>query len=155
DVPLHAGQSPGRARRRAPRARRRRTARRRRHARVHARRDREASRPRGLGARAAGRGPGAAGATRGARALPRARAGAAPARRRAWASREGAVLEGEILAVAEAYFTFLEGQGPGRAAPDALQRFFEEARPGRGYDRQVTQALDDLMRRGEATLKAS
>jgi len=73
----------------------------------------------------------------------------------AWASREGAVLEGEILAVAEAYFTFLEGQGPGRAAPDALQRFFEEARPGKGYDRQVTQALDDLMRRGEATLKAS
>jgi len=72
-----------------------------------------------------------------------------------WTTREGAALEGEILAVAEAYFTFLEGQGPGRAAPDALQRFFAEVRPGKGYDRQVTQALDDLMRRGEATLKAS
>jgi DNA-binding response OmpR family regulator len=70
-----------------------------------------------------------------------------------WTTRDA--LEGEILAVAEAYFRFLEGQGPGRAAPDALQRFFEEARPGKGYDRQVTQALDDLMRRGEATLKAS
>ena len=73
----------------------------------------------------------------------------------AWTSREGAALEGEILAVAEAYFTFLEGQGPGRAAPDALQQFFAETRPGKGYDRQVTQALDELMRRGEEWQKVS
>jgi DNA-binding response OmpR family regulator len=67
-----------------------------------------------------------------------------------WASRDSAALESEILAVADAYFRFLEGEGPGRAAPDALQRFFAEARPDRGYDRQVTQALDELVRRGEA-----
>ena len=73
----------------------------------------------------------------------------------AWTSSDGAALESEILAVADAYFTFLEGQGPGRAAPDALQHFFAETRPGRGYDRQVTQALDDLVRRGEATLRTA
>ncbi|MEP7027599.1 MAG: hypothetical protein ABI960_03300 [Candidatus Eisenbacteria bacterium] len=59
------------------------------------------------------------------------------------------MLEQEILAVSEAYFRYLEGHGPGRPAPDALQRFFAEATPGRGYDRQVTQALDDLVRRGD------
>ncbi len=68
----------------------------------------------------------------------------------AWTSTDGAALEGEILAVAEAYFTFLEGDGPGRAAPDALRSFFAEARPGLGYDRQVTHALDELVRRGDA-----
>jgi DNA-binding response OmpR family regulator len=73
----------------------------------------------------------------------------------AWTSSEGAALESEILAVAEAYFTYLEGQGPGRAAPDALQRFFAETKAGRGYDRQVTQALDELVRRGHPVLKAS
>lgn len=67
-----------------------------------------------------------------------------------WTSSDGARLESEILAVTEAYFTFLEGQGPGRAAPDALQRYFSETRPGKGYDRQVTQALDELVRRGQA-----
>ena len=39
-------------------------------------------------------------------------------------------------------------------SPDALQRFFAESRPGHGYDRQVTQALDELVRRGEATLRS-
>jgi DNA-binding response OmpR family regulator len=38
--------------------------------------------------------------------------------------------ESEILAVAEAYFTFLEGTGRPRGA-DALQRFFAETRPGK------------------------
>jgi DNA-binding response OmpR family regulator len=71
----------------------------------------------------------------------------------AWTTSDGAALESEILAVAEAYFRFQEGGGPGLAAPDALQRFFAETHPGRGYDRQVTQALDELVRRGEATLK--
>jgi len=33
-------------------------------------------------------------------------------------------------------------------APDALTRFFEQSRTGRGFDRQVTQALDELLRRG-------
>jgi DNA-binding response OmpR family regulator len=71
----------------------------------------------------------------------------------AWTTAAGAALEGEILAVAEAYFTFMEGHGPGRLAPDALQLFFAEAGPGRGYDRQVTQALDELVRRGDAALE--
>jgi hypothetical protein len=66
-----------------------------------------------------------------------------------WTTREGAAREHEILAVAEEYFRFLEGQGPGRAAPDSLQRFFAQVQPGRGYDRQVTEALDELVRRGE------
>ncbi len=70
----------------------------------------------------------------------------------AWTTSDGAALELEILAVSEAYFHYLEGHGPGRAAPDALQRFFAEAKPGRGYDRQVTQALDELVRRGSVDL---
>ncbi len=68
----------------------------------------------------------------------------------AWTTSQGAALEHEILAVAEAYFSWLQGQGPGPAAPDGLTRFFEQARPGKGFDRQVTQALDDLLRRGDA-----
>jgi len=71
-----------------------------------------------------------------------------------WTTREGAVLEHEILAVAEEYFRFLEGQGPGRAAPDSMQRFFAQVQPGRGYDRQVTEALDELVRRGEPALES-
>jgi DNA-binding response OmpR family regulator len=65
-----------------------------------------------------------------------------------WTSSEGAALEREILSVAEAYFAYVEGQGPGQPAPDGLTRFFEQSRSGRGFDRQVTQALDDLLRRG-------
>jgi len=66
-----------------------------------------------------------------------------------WTSSDGAALEQEILAVAEAYFSYLEGQGPGPAAPEAFTHFFEQSRSGRGFDRQVTQALDDLLRRGD------
>ena len=66
-----------------------------------------------------------------------------------WTSSQGAALEQEILAVAEAYFEYLQGAGPGPTAPDALTRFFEQTRPGKGFDRQVTQALDELLRRGE------
>jgi DNA-binding response OmpR family regulator len=73
----------------------------------------------------------------------------------AWTTSDGAALESEILAVAEAYFTYLEGQGPGRAAPDALHSFFAETQPGRGWDRQVTQALDELVRRGDASLEGA
>ncbi len=56
-------------------------------------------------------------------------------------------LEREILAVSEAYFAFLDGAGPGRPAPDDVQRYFEGP-AANGFDRQVTQALDELLRRG-------
>ncbi|MGH7724632.1 MAG: response regulator [Candidatus Eiseniibacteriota bacterium] len=63
------------------------------------------------------------------------------------ATRDSLGLERDILAVSEAYFAFLDGAGPGRPAPDEVQRFFEGPAASR-YDRQVTQALDDLLRRG-------
>ncbi|MEO6463685.1 MAG: GAF domain-containing protein, partial [Candidatus Eisenbacteria bacterium] len=59
-------------------------------------------------------------------------------------------LEAEILSVVEAYFAYLEGAGPGRPAPDDVRRWFERAPAlGRGLDRQVTEALDELLRRGD------
>jgi DNA-binding response OmpR family regulator len=67
-----------------------------------------------------------------------------------WTPAERAGIEPEILRVAEAYFAFLEGAAPGRPAADDVARFFGAAHSGRGFDRQVTQALDDLLRRGPA-----
>jgi len=46
-----------------------------------------------------------------------------------WTSSEGAALEQEILAVAEAYFSYLEGQGPGPAAPEAFTHAVSVAPP--------------------------
>ena len=63
-------------------------------------------------------------------------------------------LETEILAVVEAYFAYLEGAGPGRPAPDDVRRWFATAPSGRGFDRQVTEALDELLRRGDVNLAA-
>ena len=62
------------------------------------------------------------------------------------------VLETEILAVVEAYFAYLAGAGPGRPAPDDVRRWFEQAPAGRGFDRQVTEALDELLRRGDPAI---
>jgi len=65
-------------------------------------------------------------------------------------------LEGEILSVVESYFAYLEGIGPGRPAPDDVRRWFEQApATGRGFDRQVTEALDELLRRGDPTVSAA
>jgi DNA-binding response OmpR family regulator len=61
-------------------------------------------------------------------------------------------LEGEILSVVESYFAYLEGVAPGRPAPDDVRRWFEQAPTGRGFDRQVTEALDELLRRGDPTI---
>ena len=73
---------------------------------------------------------------------------AAPAPRGAGSGR--GTLEVEILSVVEAYFAYLEGAGPGRPAPDDVRRWFETAPAlGRGFDRQVTEALDELLRRGD------
>ncbi len=59
-------------------------------------------------------------------------------------------LEAEILSVVECYFAYLEGAGPGRPAPDDVRRWFAQApSAGRGFDRQVTEALDELLRRGD------
>jgi DNA-binding response OmpR family regulator len=65
-------------------------------------------------------------------------------------------LGGEILSVVESYFAYLEGNGPGRPAPDDVRRWFEQAPAGgRGFDRQVTEALDELLRRGDPTVSAA
>jgi GAF domain-containing protein len=65
-------------------------------------------------------------------------------------------LEGEILSVVESYFAYLEGVGPGRPAPDDVRRWFDQApATGRGFDRQVTEALDELLRRGDPTVSAA
>jgi two-component system OmpR family response regulator len=63
-------------------------------------------------------------------------------------------LETEILSVVESYFAYLEGAGPGMPAPDDVRRWFEQAPAGtgRGFDRQVTEALDELLRRGDPTI---
>lgn len=58
-------------------------------------------------------------------------------------------LEAEILSVVEAFFAYLEGNAPGRPAADDVRRWFAQAPGGRGFDRQVTQALDELLRRGD------
>ena len=63
-------------------------------------------------------------------------------------------IETEILSVVESYFAYLEGAGPGMPAPDDVRRWFEQAPAGtgRGFDRQVTEALDELLRRGDPTV---
>ena len=71
-----------------------------------------------------------------------------PRAERRQTDRPGA-LEGEILAVVEAYFAYLAGAGPGRPAADDVRRWLDRAPSGRGFDRQVTEALDDLLRRGD------
>jgi DNA-binding response OmpR family regulator len=57
-------------------------------------------------------------------------------------------LEKETLTVAEAYAAFLEGAAPGKPVPDAVRRFFSDARGPRTDDRPVAQALDELLRIG-------
>ncbi len=64
-------------------------------------------------------------------------------------------LEGEILAVVESYFDYLSGAAPGRPAPDDVRRWFEQGGSGRGHDRQVTEALDELLRRGDPTIRVA
>ena len=83
-----------------------------------------------------------AGALATALAVPQASSDAAAAGARG-------ALEAEILSVVESYFAYLEGKGPGRPAPDDVRRWFEQAPSGRGFDRQVTEALDELLRRGD------
>ena len=61
-------------------------------------------------------------------------------------------LEQEILVVVEAYFAYLAGAAPGRPAPDDVRRWFEQSSTGRGFDRQVTEALDELLRRGDPAI---